>query len=100
METPNKVNVADIIDNSAVGTFQIGIFLLSGLCLIMDGFDVQSLGYAAPAIIQEWKIPSAALGTVFGAGNLGVLIGSLLFTMLADKIGRRPVLIGATLFFS
>jgi len=100
METPSKVNVADIIDNSKMGIFQTGIFLLSGLCLIMDGFDVQSLGYAAPAIIQEWKIPSAALGTVFGAGNLGVLIGSLLFTMLADKIGRRPVLIGATLFFS
>ena len=31
---------------------------------------------------------------------IGVLVGSLLFSMLADKIGRRPVLIGATLYFS
>ena len=29
-----------------------------------------------------------------------MLIGSLVFSMVADKIGRRPVLIGATLFFS
>ena len=31
---------------------------------------------------------------------IGVLVGSLVFSMLADKIGRRPVLIGATLYFS
>jgi AAHS family 4-hydroxybenzoate transporter-like MFS transporter len=37
---------------------------------------------------------------VFGAGLLGMLVGSLAFSVLADKIGRRPVLIGATLFFS
>ncbi|MBZ5617440.1 MAG: MFS transporter [Acidobacteriia bacterium] len=66
----------------------------------MDGFDVQAMGYVAPAIVQEWKIRSAQLGPVFGAALFGVLIGSLLFSMLADKIGRRPVLIGVTLFFS
>lgn len=95
-----KVNLSDIVDNSKMGSFQISLFALCLLCLMMDGFDVQALGYAAPAIIQEWKIPSSALGPVFGAGNFGVMVGSLLFTMLADKIGRRPVLIGATFFFS
>jgi AAHS family 4-hydroxybenzoate transporter-like MFS transporter len=54
----------------------------------------------APAIVRDWNIPNAALGPVFGAGNFGVLIGSLGFSMLADTIGRRPVLIAATLFFS
>jgi len=37
---------------------------------------------------------------VFAAGNFGVLIGSLLFSMVADRVGRRPVLIAATFFFS
>jgi AAHS family 4-hydroxybenzoate transporter-like MFS transporter len=66
----------------------------------MDGFDVQALGYVAPAIIGEWGIDPARLGPVFGAGNLGVLIGQLSFTILADRIGRRPVLIGGTLLFA
>src|SRR6202051_1848046 len=100
MQTPAQVNISEVIDNSRLGPFQLAICILCGLFLIMDGFDVQAMGYVAPAIIREWKIPNAELGPVFGAGLLGVLIGSLLFSMLADKIGRRPVLIGATLFFS
>ena len=100
METPVTINVSEVIDNSKPGAFQAGIWILCGLCLIMDGFDVQAMGYVAPAIVREWKIPNSDLGPVFGAGLFGVLIGSLFFSMLADKIGRRPVLMGVTLFFS
>jgi AAHS family 4-hydroxybenzoate transporter-like MFS transporter len=53
----------------------------------------------APSLFTEWGIPSAA-GRVASFTLSGVLVGSLLFSMLADKIGRRPVLIGATLYFS
>ncbi len=94
------VNVTELVDNSRIGSLHVGIFTLCALCLIMDGFDVQAVGYVAPAIIQDWHIPNAALGPVFGAGNFGVLVGQLLFTMAADKIGRRPVLIGGAFFFS
>src|SRR3954471_10153451 len=93
------LNITEIIDNSQVRSFQIGIFVLCGLCLIMDGFDVQAWGYVAPSLFAEWGIASAA-GRVASFTLMGVLIGSLLFSMLADKIGRRPVLIGATLYFS
>ena len=104
MTTPvtaaRTVDISEVVDNSGIGSLQVGIFGMCLLCLIMDGFDVQALGYVAPAIIQDWKISASALGPVFGAGNFGVLIGALVFSMLADKVGRRPVLIAATLFFS
>src|SRR5579863_3108069 len=100
MQGPTQVNVAQLVDRSRVGAFQWGIFTLCSLCLIMDGFDVQAMGYVAPAIIREWQIPNYVLGPVFSAALLGVLVGSLTLSMLADKIGRRPVLIGATLYFS
>src|SRR6266700_755396 len=95
-----RVNVTDVIDRSPIGAFQIWMFVICALCLIMDGFDVQAMGYMLPALSQEWKASSASLGGVLGAGNFGVLIGALTFTMVGDKLGRRPVLIGATLFFS
>ena len=100
MESPAKIDVAQLVDRSRVGAFQWGIFTLCSLCLIMDGFDVQAMGYVAPAIIREWQIPNYVLGPVFSAALLGVLIGSLLLSMLADKIGRRPVLIGTTFFYA
>ena len=66
----------------------------------MDGFDVQAIGYVAPAIITDWKITNPDMGPVFSAGLLGLFLGSILFSMLADRIGRRPVILGATLAFS
>ena len=96
----SSINISDVLDNSQISAFQTGIFILCGLCLIMDGFDVQALGPIAPAIIQEWHVPMAQMGPVLSAALLGILVGSILFSMIADKIGRRPVLIFATLFFS
>ncbi|MGA2712071.1 MAG: MFS transporter [Bryobacteraceae bacterium] len=100
METTARVNINSLIDNSRLGAYQWGIFILCALCLIMDGFDLQAIGYVAPALVRDWKIPSASLGPVFSAALVGVLVGSLLFSMLADKIGRRPVLIAVSVYFS
>src|SRR6185295_11089574 len=85
---------------SRVGSFQVLTFVLCGACLLMDGFDVQALSFASPAILAEWKLGPQPMGEVFAIGNFGVLLGSVFFTMVADKIGRRPVLIVATFFFS
>jgi len=100
MEPKSTVNISEFIDTARISPFQIGIFILCGLCLIMDGFDVQATGYVAPLLSQEWKIAPALLGSVLSAALYGVLFGSIFLSMLADKIGRRPVLVGACLIFS
>lgn len=94
------VDVAEVIDGSPIGAFQVRLFVLCALCLLMDGFDVQVMGFVAPALNEDWGLAPTVLTPVFSAGNLGILVGALIFTMVADKIGRRPVLIGATLYFS
>jgi AAHS family 4-hydroxybenzoate transporter-like MFS transporter len=94
------INIGELLENSTIGSLQIRVFALSMICLIMDGFDVQVMGYVGPAIVADWKIDRSQLGPVFAAANFGVLIGALALSMLADKIGRRPVLVGATLAFS
>ncbi len=100
MSTAAKLNVSDVIDGSRIGQFQVTLFALCALSLIMDGFDVQAMGYVGPEIIGEFGIPGAQIGTIVSAGFVGVLIGSLFFTVLGDKIGRRPVLIIGTFFFA
>ncbi len=92
----NTINVSEVIDHSRLGGFQIFVLTLCGLCLVIDGFDVQAMGYIAPAIIRQWAIAKADLGPVFGAGLVGMAVGAVCLGLLADRIGRRLVLIGAT----
>ncbi len=94
----NNIDVSEVIDQSPVRPFHIFVLMLCTLCLIIDGFDVQALGYVAPAIIRDWGVSKAEFGSVFGAGLLGMTFGALCLGVVADKVGRRPVLIGALLF--
>ena len=89
------LNVADVIDRSRLGGLQIFVLILCALCLVIDGFDVQAMGYVAPAIIKQWGIAKADLGSVFGAGLVGMAVGALCLGPVADRFGRRPVLVGA-----
>jgi AAHS family 4-hydroxybenzoate transporter-like MFS transporter len=95
-----RINIAEIVDSSPIGSFHVTLGIVCGMCLMIDGFDIQAIGYAAPALIKDWQIPGSTLGPVFSAALFGVLVGSLGFSILADKVGRRPMLITATLFFS
>ncbi|CAB3796285.1 MFS transporter [Pararobbsia alpina] len=94
------VDVGDLIDTRPLGRYRLLVLMLCAICLVMDGFDVQAIGYVAPAVIHEWGIAKEVLSPVFGAGLFGMLIGSLILSAAGDKVGRRPVLIGAMLFFS
>ena len=100
MDSPASINVSRVIDQSRLGAFQWTILVLCSLCLIMDGFDVQAIGYVAPVLSRDWHISGALLGSVLSAALMGVLFGSILFSMAADRLGRRPLLIAACLFFS
>jgi AAHS family 4-hydroxybenzoate transporter-like MFS transporter len=99
-QNPQDIHVDTVIEQGRMSPFQLTLLLLCGLCLIIDGFDAQAMGYVAPAIIGAWHVGKAALGPVFGAGLLGMLLGSLILTPVADRWGRRPVIIGSTLFFA
>jgi AAHS family 4-hydroxybenzoate transporter-like MFS transporter len=93
-----RIDISRVVDESRIGGFQLGVYVLCGAALIMDGFDVQSWGYVAPSVFAEWQMPSAA-GRVGSTALFGLLLGLICFSMLADRIGRRPVLIGTTLYF-
>ena len=100
MTKQQNVEISQLLDSTKISAFQAGIFFLCGLCLIMDGFDVQALGYLAPAIIKDWQLTPAQMGPVLSAALFGILVGSIVFSAIADRIGRRPVLVVATLFFA
>src|SRR5580658_9877491 len=71
-----------------------------GVCVILnmfDGFDVLVISLAAPGISGEWSLTSSQLGLLFSAGLLGMVIGSLFVAPIADRLGRRAVVLACIL---
>lgn len=60
----------------------------------LDGFDVLSISFASPGISHDWGIDKATLGWVLSTELLGMAVGSVLLGNVADRNGRRPMILG------
>ena len=89
-----------IIRNGPMTMFQIVVIAICTALNMIDGFDVLSMPFTAPAIAKQWGVEPAALGVLLSAGLAGMSIGSLCLSPLADLIGRRAVVNLATLIVS
>ena len=93
------VNVSDIIDSRAVGGLQLRAFLLCAAVLFVDGFDVQAITYVAPTITREWGLNRGELWPALTGGLVGIMLGAIFLAPLADRFGRRRVIVYSCVAF-
>jgi AAHS family 4-hydroxybenzoate transporter-like MFS transporter len=104
MNQPNSVvgsclDVQAFIDAKPISRYQWRIVILCFLIVFLDGLDTAAMGFIAPALSQDWGIDRASLGPVMSAALVGMVFGALGSGPLADRFGRKIVLVVAVLVF-
>lgn len=98
-EQGSQVDVQAWLDERPFGPYQWVIFFLCFLIVLLDGFDTAAIGYVAPSLIQEWGVSKPALAPVLSAALFGLAGGALSSGPLADRFGRKRVLVLSVLIF-
>lgn len=93
-----SVDVAEVIDSQKVSLYQCVIALMAWITLFLDGVNTQSLAYVAPAIGRAWHLGRGALGPVFSASIVGVAFGAIFVGPLADRFGRKRVIVSTVAY--
>jgi AAHS family 4-hydroxybenzoate transporter-like MFS transporter len=105
MTSPAHVPVAGTLDVQGfinaqpLSRYQWKIVLLCFLIVFLDGLDTAAMGFIAPALTVDWGVDRASLGPVMSAALIGMVFGALGSGPIADRFGRKVVLVVAVGLF-
>lgn len=78
----------------------IRVVALSFLIVMVDGYDTLMIAFIAPLLAEHWALQHTSIGQLFAAGYLGAIVGAVSMGPLSDRVGRKPMLVGALLLAS
>jgi len=99
MAEGKTIDVAALIENQKGNWFRVSIVAWACAVMLMEGYDIQVLAYAAPSIIKAWQIDRSYFGPIFGFSLFGYMLGATVFSNLADRVGRRKIILGGVFLF-
>jgi Arabinose efflux permease len=88
-----ELDLKRVIDQRPMSRFQITAVAVCVVLNMLDGFDTLAVAFSAAHISAAWHLDGKDIGLLFSAGLLGMSVGSLFVAPLADRIGRRPLVL-------
>ena len=96
----NLSDPRDALRDRRMTAKQYGVVALCTLINMIDGYDILALAQAGSALTRDWGLSDAALGTLLSMNLIGMAIGALGVSPVADQWGRRPAILICLLFMS
>jgi MFS transporter, AAHS family, 4-hydroxybenzoate transporter len=87
------------LENQRLGGLQFRVAALCLLVQICDGYDINSVAWAVPSLIHEWRLPPSMFTVAFLWSSIGILVGALSAGPIGDRVGRRPLLLASLTIF-
>jgi len=91
-------DIEEVLDRP-FGAWRWFVFALCGVAMAIEGFDMYMLGAIVPALAAGLAVDPPAISAVFIAQGVGLALGYTLIAPLADRVGRRPVVLACMLGF-
>jgi AAHS family 4-hydroxybenzoate transporter-like MFS transporter len=92
-------SIDTVLETPAMGRYRWTLYLACGVLMALEGYDAYVVSNLAPVIARGLSIPIPQMGVVFTVQSAGMALGFYTIPMLADRIGRRNIIItGAILF--
>lgn len=98
-DSKSKSSPTELLHESKITPVQWLILILGMLASMIEGFDIVVISYTAPAITRDWAVPAEEMGLVLSSGVLGMTLGAMFLSWLADRYGRR-VMVSSTLLIA
>lgn len=92
--TEKTTPVTRVINNAKITPFHKRVFALCTLLMVVDGYDMISYGSVVQTLIVEWQMTPQQGGYLGAAALIGMLIGGMFVAPLADRFGRKNLLVG------
>ena len=89
-----STSITEVLDGSPMTFFQWRAVALCCLINMLDGFDFMVMAFTAASVSAHWSLRGTQLGYLLSAGLIGMTVGSLFIAPLADRIGRRTLVLG------
>lgn len=87
------IDVSAIVEEQTIGWFAVNLMGWVFAAMLFAGFDFAGISFVVPYLVKAWQVPPSAFGSAFGITLFGMMLGSLLFGYVGDKIGRKATLI-------
>jgi putative MFS transporter len=98
--TPARVSAAARLNRLPVASFHRQMLWILGFIFFFDLANINTLSYAAPAIMRYWNVPISTIAILNSATFAGMFVGAIAAGWISDRVGRKKTLLFTTLWYA